>query len=213
MGSNGTLSLSSLDDSLSSDAFLGDKSLDSWGLVEGLVSLGDSAVVHVSADIIFLLEVEVGSDVSSSLLGKTVWLVGVGKTSNILLSLLDDAEGDNGKIWTTDASTDRLSLSLSSSLWLVESSTYRIRIILSCCNIKYARILDELEKTSLILELLLTSLEKNAGSSVDKNTLLHGKSIFVISSSDLEKVSLEIWAHVLSVNLLSHSLVEERTAM
>ena len=60
--------------------------------------------------------------------------------------------------------------------------------------------------------MLLTSLEQNTGSSVDKNTLLHGESIFVVSSSDFEKVALESWAHVLSLDLSTHSLVEERSA-
>ena len=106
LGSLGTLNLGLLDDLLSSDAFLSDESLDSWGLVVGLVSLGDGTVVHVSTNIIGLLKVEVGLDVVSSLLGETVWLVGVGEAGNVLLSLLEDGEGDDGEIWSTDASTD-----------------------------------------------------------------------------------------------------------
>jgi len=137
-------------------------------------------MVHIPADIISFLKVEVRHDVVSSLLGESVWLVAIGKSSNILLTSLDDTEGDDRKIWSTDASTDRLSFSLSSSSWLVKSTT---------------------------------SLEKNAGSSVDKNTLLHGESIFVVSSSDFEKVALEIWTHFLSIDLLSHSFVKERTNM
>lgn len=102
----GLLNLRSLDDSLSSKAFLSDKSLDSWGLVVGLISLGDGSVVHISTDIVTLLKVEVSRDVGSSLLGKTVWLVVVGEASDLLLSLLDDAEGNDGEVWSTDATTD-----------------------------------------------------------------------------------------------------------
>ena len=123
-GGLGALILVSLHDLLSSDTLVGDESLDSWGLVVGLVTLGDSSVVHVSTNIVGLLEVEVSTDVVSSLLGETVVLRLVSESGDVLLSSLDNAEGNDSKVWSTDATTDRLSLSLSSSSWLVKSATY-----------------------------------------------------------------------------------------
>ena len=120
----GALRLVSLHDLLSSDTLVGDESLDSWGLVVGLVTLGDSSVVHVSTNIVGLLEVEVSTDVVSSLLGETVVLRLVSESGDVLLTSLDNAEGNDSKVWSTDATTDRLSLSLSSSSWLVKSATY-----------------------------------------------------------------------------------------
>ena len=122
LGSLSAISLGLLDDLLSADTLLSNQSLDLWSLVVGLVTLGDGAVVHISAHIVGLVEVEVGSDVGSSLLGETVGLGGVGEAGDLLLTLLDDVEGNNGKIWSDNASTDGLSLSLSSSSWLVKSA-------------------------------------------------------------------------------------------
>ena len=98
--------------------------MDSWCFVVGLVSSSDGTMVHIPADIISFLKVELSNDVVSSLLGESVWLVAIGKSCNILLTSLDNTEGDDRKIWSTDASTDRLSFSLSSSSWLVKSTTY-----------------------------------------------------------------------------------------
>ena len=110
-------------DLLSSDTLVGDESLNSWSLVVGLVTLGDGSVVHVSTNIITLVKVEVSTDVISPLLGETVVLGLVSKSSDVLLSSLDNAEGNDSNIWSNDATTDRLSLSLSSSSWLVKSAT------------------------------------------------------------------------------------------
>ena len=120
----GFVDLGLLDDLLSSDALLGDHSLDSWSLVVCLVSLGNGTVHNISTDIITFIEVEEWDDVVSSLLAESVVLLLVGDSSDLLLSLLDDGEGNDGKIWSTDASTDGLSRSLSSSGWLEKSSTY-----------------------------------------------------------------------------------------
>jgi hypothetical protein len=59
----------------------------------------------------------------------------------------------------------------------------------------------------------LTLSEENAGSTLDEDTLLHGETLLVISSSDSEDVALVVVTEVLSVNFLAHSLVEEGTAI
>ena len=48
----------------------------------------------------------------------------IGDASDLLLSLLDNAEGDDGKVWYADASSDGLSLALTSSAGSVGSSLY-----------------------------------------------------------------------------------------
>merc|ERR1712166_1191174 len=56
---------------------------------------------------------------------------------------------------------------------------------------------------------VLTLLEKDAGSACNKNTLLHGESISVVSSGNSEDVALEIISHEVSVNLGAHAPVKE----
>jgi hypothetical protein len=56
---------------------------------------------------------------------------------------------------------------------------------------------------------VLTLLEKDAGSSSDENTLLHGESLSVVSSSDSEDVAFIVVTHVLSVDLGAHAPVKE----
>ena len=43
----------------------------------------------------------------------------VGKTWDVTLTLLDNGESENGQIHTDDATTDRLSLALTSAAWAV----------------------------------------------------------------------------------------------
>ena len=112
-----------LADGLAADSLLGHETLDLWGLPEGLVTSLDGSVSNVLADIILgLVEVEEGSNLASSLLLESVWSVDVGDTSDVLLSLLDNREGNDSEVWSADASSDRLSLSLTSSSWSVGSS-------------------------------------------------------------------------------------------
>lgn len=119
------LGLLVLPDSLATESLLSDESLDLGGLPEGLVSSLDGSVANVLAHIVLaLVEVEEGGDVGSSLLLAHVWSVDVGDASDVLLTLLDDAEGNDGKIWASNASSDRLSLPLTSPAWSVGSSAY-----------------------------------------------------------------------------------------
>ena len=126
LGLDPLLLLDSLVDELSSDSLLGDESLDGWSLEESLVSLLDLSSDDVLSNIILSLsENESLSNVSSSLWSESSWSLGVGEASDVLLSLDENLEGNDGKIWATDASSGGLSLSLSGSSWSVESDSYR----------------------------------------------------------------------------------------
>jgi hypothetical protein len=116
--------LGSLVDGLSSDSLLGDESLDLWALVEGLVSLDDSSSDNVLGNVVLLSESEGSSNVVGSLWSKSSWSLSISKASNLTWSLNENLEGNDGKIWSTDASSDWLSLSFSVSSWSVESSSY-----------------------------------------------------------------------------------------
>lgn len=121
--------LDSLVDSLSSKSLLGDESLDLWSLVEDLIILalnllGDGSSDDVLSNIILSLsEDESLSDVLGSLWSESSWSVGVGKSSDLSLTLDEDLEGDNGKIRSADASSGGLSLSFTRSSWSVESGS------------------------------------------------------------------------------------------
>ena len=102
--------------------------MDLWGLVEGLVTLFNLTVNDIASDIVFLVEVEVLDDSVLSLFTESVGVFNVGETANLVFSLGDDSEGDNGEIGTGDATTDGFSLALSRSSGLVGSSTYKINL-------------------------------------------------------------------------------------
>lgn len=175
-----SVDLVSLEGHLSADSLLSNHSLDMGGLPVGLVRfLSDLSVDDVFAGVIELfVKSESGTDSVGSLSSESVGSVGIVASSDVLVSLLDDSEGDDGKIGSGNASTDGLSLTLTSSTGSVGSS-------------------------------LLS--EEDARSSVDEDTLLHGESLLVISSSDSEDVALVVVTEVLSVNFVTHSLVEEGT--
>ena len=58
----------------------------------------------------------------------------------------------------------------------------------------------------------LTILHKNSNSAVDQDTLLHGETLLVVSTSDSESVSLKVSRENLSVDIGAHSSVVEVTA-
>ena len=125
LGFDPLLLLGLLVDNLSSDSLLGDESLNAWRLVEGLVTSLDLSSNDVLSDIILSLsENESLSNVSSSLWSESSWSLDVGKSNNVLISLDENLKGDDGKIWTADASSGGLSLSLTGSSWSVESDSY-----------------------------------------------------------------------------------------
>jgi len=124
LGSLESVDLLSLDELLSSESLLGDESLDLWWLVESLVSLLDFSSDNVLSNIVLLSEGEDLSNVVGSLGAESSWLVTVSNTFDLLIALLDDFELDDGKIWTADAASDWLSLSLTGSSWSVSWSLY-----------------------------------------------------------------------------------------
>lgn len=94
---------------LSSDSLLGDESLDLWGLVEGLVRsllLGELSSNNVLGDIVLLSKGEGSSDGVSSLWSESSLSWGISDTWNFFLSLLENLECDDSKIWSADASSD-----------------------------------------------------------------------------------------------------------
>lgn len=55
----------------------------------------------------------------------------------------------------------------------------------------------------------LTLLEEDSDSAVDQNTLLHGESLFVVTTSNSESVTLELLSQNLSIDIRAHSPVIE----
>lgn len=128
LGFDPLLLLLSLVDNLSSDSLLGDESLDTWGFEEGLVSDLDLSSDDVLGNIILSLsEDESLSNVVGSLWSESSWSVNVGKASNVLISLDEHLEGNDGKIWAANASSGGLSLSLTSSSWSVEGGSCKTK--------------------------------------------------------------------------------------
>jgi len=94
-------------DSLSSESFGSDESLDLWSLGSWLLSfLSDGSSNNVSSDIIVLLEVVEFSDLVGSLWTQSSWDGFVGQTSDVLLALLHDNEGKDSEISTDNAASD-----------------------------------------------------------------------------------------------------------
>lgn len=108
--------LVSLEDGLSAESLLGDHSLDLGGLVVSLVTLLDFTVDDIFADVVqFFVESESLDDSVSSLESESVGTLNIVASSNVLVSLLDNTEGNDGKIGSSDASTDGLSLTVTGS--------------------------------------------------------------------------------------------------
>jgi hypothetical protein len=64
------------------------------------------------------------SDVTGSLGSESSWLNVGGNSIDLTLTLLGNLEGNNSKVWATDATSDRLSLSFSGSSWSVSTGSY-----------------------------------------------------------------------------------------
>lgn len=96
----------SLGELLSSESLLGNESLDLGRLVEGLVTLLDFTSNNVLSNVVSLSESEGLSNGAGSLGSESSGLNVVGNTVDVLLTLLDDSEGNNGKIRAADATSD-----------------------------------------------------------------------------------------------------------
>jgi len=115
LGSLPCANLTSLVDSLSSDSLLGDESLDLGRFVEGLVTLLEFSADDVFGEVILASESILLSDLASSLWAESSFSLLVGKAGNFTGTLLENLKGDDTKVRSTDASSDGLSLSLTSS--------------------------------------------------------------------------------------------------
>jgi hypothetical protein len=59
---------------------------------------------------------------------------------------------------------------------------------------------------------VLTISEEDAGSIVGQDSLLHLEALLIVTSCDSEDVSFELLAEDFTIDFLTHSSVEERTA-
>ena len=119
-----SLLLVSLQDGLSSESGGSDKSLNIWRLVSGLLTNLDFSSHNIFGWIILLSEGECLSDAADSLWSKSSWSWSISESWNLCFSLNENLECDDSKIWSADASSSRLSLSLSRSSWSVKCSSY-----------------------------------------------------------------------------------------
>jgi len=106
----------------------GNETLDLWGLGIWLLSFTlwlNLTTDNELANIIILGETEELSDLCSALWTQTLGVNDVGDTGDIILSLLDDGEGQDGKIHSDDAATDGLALSLSGTTRAIAGVTIR----------------------------------------------------------------------------------------
>lgn len=93
-----------------------DQTLDLGGLgVVLLALLGDGAADDELADVVLLVETEEAADLGGTLGSESLGDNGVGETGDLTLTLLDDAEGKDGKVETGDGTTDTLALALTST--------------------------------------------------------------------------------------------------
>jgi len=93
----------------------GDKALDLGGLGVAVLFGGlglDLATDDILADIVLLAQVEELADVVSTLGTKALGNNGVGKTGNVLFTLLDNNDREDRKIGSDNATTNGLSLAL-----------------------------------------------------------------------------------------------------
>ena len=115
----GVLDLQSSLLSLSLQSLRGDQSLDLWSLGVGLVTLGDLSSDDEVTDVVLLGQTEELSDVVGSLWTQSLWNGVVGDTSQFLVTLLGDNQGQDGQVWADNGTSDGLSLSLTVTSWSV----------------------------------------------------------------------------------------------
>jgi len=90
--------------------------LGSLGVWPGALLLGLNLTADDKlADIIFLAEAEEAADLGSTLGTKALGVNDVGKTGNVVVALLDDAQSKDGKVHADDATTNGLPLALASA--------------------------------------------------------------------------------------------------
>lgn len=100
------------------EALGSDETLDAGSLGVGLLALtlgGDLATNDVLANIVILAEAEEAADFGGTLGAEALGVNGVGETGDLLLTLLDDSDSEDGEIGTDDAAADGLALALTSA--------------------------------------------------------------------------------------------------
>ena len=92
----------------------GDEPLDLGGLGVRLAFIlaGNLTSDDELPDVVLLAQVEEPPDLGSPLGSKTLGEDGVGQTGDLLLTLLDDDDGEDGNVGVDDASTNGLALAL-----------------------------------------------------------------------------------------------------
>ena len=118
----------SFSENLSSDSFFSNKSLNLSGFVESLISFFKFSSDNVLSYIILFSQSESLSDVIGSFWSESSWSLSISKSSKFLWSFFNNFKCNYGKIWTTDASSYRLSFSLSGSSWSVQSCSYNLNL-------------------------------------------------------------------------------------
>merc|ERR1719342_1732647 len=101
------------------------QSLDLGGLVFLLLAFlqGQRSLDHILTDIIVLLQVEELSDLACSLGSQPPGDGIVGKSGNLVVSLLDNGQVKNSQVSVNNTSTDRFALTLSITSWSVAAVT------------------------------------------------------------------------------------------
>lgn len=182
----GTLSVTTLECesmTLVLETLRGDQTLDLWCLGVDLLALTlwlNLTTDNEFTDIILLGEPKELSNLGGTLGAQSLWVDNVGDTWDVALSLLDNAQSENGQIHGDDASTDGFTLALTSAAWAVA------RVTLG----------KEKSDTGWV-----------------HNTLLHWETLLVVTTGNLEDVSLELVSDGVSWNLSAHSLVHEDTEL
>ena len=145
---------------------VGHQTLDLGRLVTLVAVVLELAADHELADVVLLAQTEQLADVARTLRTQAAGLRGglVGQTRNLLLALLHDHQVQNADVGTHDAATHGLALTLT----LDVIRAFRTHVA-----------------TSTVAG--HTVGEEQTHTVVAENSLLHGETLLVVSSSDAEK--------------------------
>ena len=178
LGLDGSPFLKSQSVSLSLQNDGSDQTLDFGGFCGGFLSFfgGELTTDDILADVVLLGQIEHFSDFGGSLGSETLGDLNISQSWDVLLTLLDNNQGQGREIRSNDATTNRLSLALTGSAGSVAGVALR---------------------------------EQETDTSRGQDTLLHGKTLLVVTSSNLEDVAFELVAEGITDNFGSHSLVVE----
>ena len=111
---------------LSSDSLFSNKSLNFWSFIKSLISFFDFSSDNILCNIVLFSQSKGLSDMTGSLWSKSSWSFSISESCYFWWTFLNNFKSNNCKIWATDASSDWLSFSFSSSSWSVQSCSYII---------------------------------------------------------------------------------------